>query len=208
MGNNNGFGALQLSAVHELANIGLGHATTALSDLTGRRFNMSIPRVDSVPVSTLVELVGGAETVCVGVCMPIEGDIEGHIAFLFPWESAQRIWTMLIGTAPEDLGGVGELEASVMLEVGNILNSSFLNALADMTNLTLHATPPMVSVEMTCAIAESIVVQAEQRDVTALAVETAIFDQNDETTRGYFLCIPTVNGLRLLLNRLGVPEAA
>lgn len=207
MGNTITFGTLQLSAVHEMANIGLGHATTALSDLTGHSFNMSIPSIDSVPVTTIATLVGGAETVCVGVFMPIEGDVEGHIAFLFPWASAQRIWTLLIGSAPESVGVVGELEASAMLEVGNILNSSFLNALSDMTGLALHATPPLVSVEMASAIAESIVAEAEQRDVLALAIETAIFDEA-ESTRGYFLCIPTLDGLRLLFERLGIAEAA
>jgi len=190
-----------------MANIGLGHATTALSELTGHSFNMSIPSVDSVPVNTISALVGGEETVCVGVFMPIEGDVEGHIAFLFPWGSAQRIWTLLIGSAPAEVSAVGELEASAMLEVGNILNSSFLNALSDMTGLALHATPPMVSVEMASAIAQSIVAEAEQREVVALAIETAIFDEA-EATRGYFLCIPTLAGLQLLFERLGIAEAA
>lgn len=201
------FGLMEMSVVHEMANIGLGHATTALSEMTGRSFNMSVPRVDSVPVSNLMDMLGGPEALCLGVFMPMEGDIEGHIAFLFPWPSAQRLWDMLIGSHPDDPSQVADLESSAMLEIGNIMNSSFLNAIADMASLRIQATPPLVSVEMACAIIQSIVAEAVQGDVVALCIETCIFD-SAEGTQGYFVCIPTVAGLERLFVSLGLSEAA
>lgn len=201
------FGILQMSAIHEMANIGLGHAMRALSDLTQHNFNMSVPSVDSVPVTTLSSLVGGEETLCVATFMPIDGDLEGYTAFVFPWESAQSIWHMLLGAAPDCPENLEEIHQSAMMEIGNILNSSFLNALADMTDLRLHATPPFVGVEMVSSLIGSVVSEAEENDAMLLAVETSIYDEESET-KGFFLCIPTRVGLELLFERLGIAEAA
>ncbi len=198
---------LQLSAVKEMTNIGLGHAATALSTLTGRSFNMSVPDVESVPVADLLERLDGPESLTLSVFMPFEGDVAGYIAFLFPWPSAQKLWGMILGQFPDSPEQVGELEASAMIEVGNIINSNFLNALSDMTELKMHATPPAMSIEMAQAVIGSIVLEAEMSDSVALAVRTAIFDEESETS-GYFLCIPTSNGLDTMFERLGISEAA
>lgn len=198
---------LRLSAIKELANIGLGHATTAIAELTQKPFNMSVPRAEEIGLEQLPLIIGGREEQTVGIYMSVTGDITGHIAFMFPWESAQKFWTMLLGYAPEDASGVGELEASVMLEIGNIVNSSFLNAISDMTGFSLHATPPMVSIEMAAAILESIVLEAYSTDHCALSIETRIVDDTGGV-EGYFVYIPSEKGLNDFFERLGLGEAA
>jgi chemotaxis protein CheC len=202
-----GFDALHLSAVKEIANIGLGHAATALTDLTGKSFNISTPNVESVPVAQLCELLGGYESIVLSVYMPFEGDVEGHIAFLFPFESAQHLWKMLVGEAPESPMDLNDLHCSAMLESGNIINSHFLNAISDMTDLKMHATPPMISCDFAASVVAQIVIEAEMSDAIALAVETQIYEEDSNTT-GYFLCIPTREGLNTIFNRIGLEGAA
>jgi chemotaxis protein CheC len=177
-------GVMEQSVVKELANIGLGHATTALSNLTGRPFNMSVPFVESIALEEIPLQLGAQEGISVGITMPIAGDAEGHIMFLTDWESAQGLWTMLLGSAPSDPWGVGELEASAMLEIGNIINSSFLSAIADMTNL-----------------------EASFSEHYALAIRTEIHDLAG-TFKGFFLYVPTMDGLKNAFRQLGLPEAA
>lgn len=198
---------IQLSAVQEMANIGLGHASTALSDLTGRSFNMEVPRVESVPLERVAEMVGGPEEVTLGVYMPFAGDAEGHIAFIFAWESACALWKMVLGFAPAGPDEVDELAGSAMHEIGNIINSSFLNALGEMTGLSLHATPPLLSVDHACSIVSSIVVEAEMSESVALAVETRIYEVGTNAVQGVFLCIPSHSGLRTMFAKLGLEAA-
>ena len=57
-----------------------------------------------------------------------------------------------IGLVPGSTRNLGEMELSVMGEMGNITGSFFLNALADATNLTLAPSPPAVMVDMAGAI--------------------------------------------------------
>lgn len=198
---------IQLSAVKEISNIGLGHAAKALADMTGQVFHISVPSVDSMPVEKAVEILGDPESVALGVYMPFDGDLEGHLALLFPWSSARKLLDLLMGSSPESPADVSEIEASAMLEIGNILNGSFLNAISDMNNLRVLCTPPSVGVEMMISIVETIVLEAELADAIALSVETSLFNDSEEI-KGFFLFIPTRESLGSLLTVMGVAEAA
>lgn len=200
-------GLMELSVVREMTNIGLGHATTALSEMTGKAFNMSVPDVESLSLEEIPELLGGSESYSAGIYMPIEGDVSGHIAFLMPWASAQSLWQMLLGSKPESPEFISEMDASAILEIGNIINSSFLNAISDMTNLSMHATPPYLAVEMSAAILDAIVVEANAGDHVALAIRTVIHEFNG-SMEGFFVYIPSIGGLRHLFSTLGIAEAA
>ncbi|MBS1706701.1 MAG: chemotaxis protein CheC [Armatimonadetes bacterium] len=207
MGEHQQLGLIAMSAIHEMANIGLGHAIRSLAELTAKPFNMAVPSVDTVPTENLQKILPDPECVCVAVFMPIAGDIEGYIAFLFPWPSAQALWTMLMGTAPESPDQIDEISMSAMLEIGNIINSSFLAALSDFTGLKIESTPPLAGVEMMGALATTVLAEAETHESIALSVETAIYDESHETN-GLFLCIPTRASLTKLFQGLGIEEAA
>lgn len=197
-------GLLETSAVREMANIGLGHATTALAGLTNRTIDMSVPDAESVPLEELPEMLG-SEALCVGIYMAIDGDIDGHVAFVLPWEGAQALWTMLLGAAPGEPEEVDALHASVLCEVGNIVDGGFLTAISDMTGLNLQATPPQLCADMGISVIGAIVCEAASADTAALAVRTTI-SAEDANLEGTFLFVPTMGGLRKLFNALGLPE--
>lgn len=200
-------GELRESVIREIANIGLGHATTSLAEMTAKAFEMSVPFVESVVLESLPNRLGGGEQLTVGIYMPIDGEIGGHIAFLCQWTSAQELWRLLLGQTPGHVGEVGMLESSALIEVGNIINSSFLRAISDMTGLELLATPPTMSVDMAGSILSSIVIEASMDDCTALSIRTEIHDECHHI-EGFFVFIPTTHGLERVFHMLGVSEAA
>ena len=201
------FGVMASSVVRELANIGLAHATTAMAELTGKTFDMAVPDVESVALERLPSLLGDPNGLCVATYMSIDGDVGGHIAFLMPWDSAEQLWQMLIGSCPANPEEVSDLHASVALEVGNMVCAGLMNSISDMTGLSLHATPPQVSMDMTAAVVASIVCEASFVDSVALSIQTEITDLQ-HTVRGFFVYIPTLGGLRSVFASLGVTEAA
>lgn len=198
---------LQLSALTEISNVGLGHAATALSTMMGKDIQIDVPNLDSVPISAVDRYFESPESEIVGVYLPFDGEVNGNLACLFDWPSAVNLWETLLGSSPETAADVDELYASVMLEVGNILTGNFLNAIADMTNLRILATPPTVGVECAYTVVSTIICQAEYTDAIALAVETCLFSESHSIT-GYCMFIPDRPGLSLLLDRLGVADAA
>ena len=52
---------LQLDALRELANIGSGTASTALSAMLGRSVDISVPKAQALPFAEAVEAAGPAE---------------------------------------------------------------------------------------------------------------------------------------------------
>jgi len=49
--------ALQIDALREVANIGAGHAATALSQMTNRRIGVNVPEIRIVRLEDVPELV-------------------------------------------------------------------------------------------------------------------------------------------------------
>ncbi|MCW5937121.1 MAG: chemotaxis protein CheC [Fimbriimonadaceae bacterium] len=203
-----GLGLLETSAVKEMANVGLGHATTSLADLTGRPFNMDIPEVFTLDGTDTSKLGDDPDAVAMATYVPFGGEITGTTAFIFPWESSCALWEMLLGQSPASPAEIDEFYASTALEIGNILCGSFLRAISDMTQVELHAEPPLVSVETLGAISSSMLAQAESECLTALAIETSLFSTDVPLVKGTFLCFPSQSGLAVIMRRLGIPEAA
>ncbi len=202
------FGLLELSAIREVANIGMGRASTALAEVTGQTFHMDVPEVSTASLSSVPDTLGDdPEALTVGIRMPIVGDVPGETVFLFPWECAQSIWVRMLGRAPASTEEIDELAGSAILEVGNILSSSFLSAIADFSGLNIQATPPQVSIDLLYSIAGSVVIEAELTNAVALAIQTRIYGANEPVT-GTFLCVPTLDGLHRLFRAFGIPEAS
>lgn len=195
---------LEISALTELANVGIGHATTALEQMTGISFSMDCPVVDSLPLERVLELLSAPEELAGCVFMPFEGDVEGHIAFLIPWSDACELWKALLGRAPERPDEIDEMYASTLVEVGNVINSSFLSALASMTETRLAASPPALAVDANASLLQSVAVEAEARHVVILAIQTRIHACQGRHIEAYFLAIPTVEGIRRLFGKLGL----
>lgn len=80
---------MKLDFLRELANIGTGHATTALSQmLDGKLFQLVVPDAQMLPFTEAADYMGGLEKVVVGIFVVISGDVQGHMACLHPLESA------------------------------------------------------------------------------------------------------------------------
>jgi Chemotaxis protein CheC, inhibitor of MCP methylation len=69
--NNNKMDAMQQDIFREIANIGAGHASSALSMMLECPVEQDIPEVQLVPLGDMMDLLGGAERVVVGVAMPL-----------------------------------------------------------------------------------------------------------------------------------------
>ena len=80
----------RLDALREVANIGAGHAATALSTLTATRIMISVPMVNIVPPGDFVpEIAPGVEIVAVQMAM--SGDIGGQTVFLLAIPAGLRL---------------------------------------------------------------------------------------------------------------------
>ena len=128
---------LQLDVLREIGNVGAGNSATALSRLIQRRIEMNVPHVALVPIEDVPEFVGGPELVVVGIFLRVYGKAPSNILFLIPRDSAFALVDTLLG---RDRGETTELDAmdeSALMEIGNILAGSYLNAFYTFTGMSM-----------------------------------------------------------------------
>ena len=195
---------IELDALKEVGNIGAGNAATALSQILGKRVDMTVPSARVLSLEQVPEILGGTEKLVVGVYLRMFGDIQGNMMFLLPTESAERLVKMLLGVSEE--GGIaGEISQSAIMEVGNILASSYLNALSQFATLTIVPSTPALAYDMAGAILSTILIELSEVSDYALLIETE-FQEDGEAIDGSFFMLPDLDSLHILLKLIGVSE--
>ena len=188
---------LQLDALRELANIGSGTASTALSGMLGRSVDISVPNAQALPFADAVDAIGEAEAEMTGIVLGIQGDMGGTVLLLVAPADADAMCVML-GLEPGD-----EFALSALGEIGNIVGASYINALGSMTGMELEPTPPATVTDMLAAIVATALASA------ALTGDIALLLDSDLTVEGEdcsitFLLVPDQGGVDELLSRLGL----
>ncbi len=196
----------RLDILREICSIGAGHAATALSQLTGRRIELEVPRVLFTKVQEVPRIAGGAETVVDGLYFRILGDARGVILMIFPEESGREIVRLVLGNQeamPEDA-----LSISAMREIGNILTSAFLSAIGQLAGLSLIPSVPGYARDMAGSILDLVLIELSRLEDTALVIET-VFREAGEGIRGHFFLLPDPHTLEATLKaaeRAGSPK--
>ncbi len=182
---------LQLDLLRELGNIGAGNATSALSVmLQDRKLEMVVPEVAILSLPETTTLIGGPEALVTGIYIAVSGDVDGHMAFLMPVESAEELISTILRQEPVEFDEMGR---SLLEEVGNIVVTSYLNALAEMTGLMMIPSVPGLAIDMAGAIWSSILAGAELIDDYVTVIKTD-FASEEKQIAGHIILIPDETG--------------
>jgi chemotaxis protein CheC len=188
---------LQLDALRELANIGSGTAGTALSSMLGHAIDISVPNALVVSFPEAVEATGPAESEVTGITLGVVGDLTATVLLLVPPADAQTMCRML-GLEPDD-----EYALSALGEIGNIVGTSYINALAAMTGLEMEPTPPATATDMLGAIVASVLADHAEGGDLALLLDSQLEVEGEDCSVSFVL-VPDRGGVDQLLERLGM----
>src|SRR5215203_2013542 len=196
----------QLDAMREVANIGAGHAATALSQMTNRKIMITVPRVNVRPLEEACDMVGTPDEVTAAVLMHMMGDLTGRALLMFPQRAAGTLCDYLLrrelGTTQE----FGEMERSALKEAGNILASAYLNALSDFMGMMLVPSVPSLVIDLTGAVLSSAHLNFGHDRDYAFCVETSFrVDGAPDPLGGHFLLLPDMSSLRAIFDAIRLP---
>jgi chemotaxis protein CheC len=191
------YSEMQLDALAELANIASGTAATALSQMLGREVELRVPRALALPLADAVDAAGAPEDIVTGIVLGLEGDVEALVLLLVPADDASLLCQMLGVEAGTEVGD------SALGEIGNILGTSYLNALSAMTGLTMMPTPPTLATDLLGAIVASVLAQAAGENDIALVLDSEL-DVADQPCSLSFLLLPASGRADELLAPLGL----
>ncbi|MDD1690197.1 MAG: chemotaxis protein CheC [Methanoregula sp.] len=152
------FTSKQMDALQEMANIGAAHSATTLSQMLDTQIGMNVPDITIVDIGKVGEFITDELTTM--IIFELQGDIPhgGFLVLHFPRDSAIRTAGIMQGSA----GAVhtfDEMDQSTIIEVGNIMISSFLSATSDLLGFNMLPSPPVLVVDMAHAAITSLVAQ-------------------------------------------------
>lgn len=192
-----------LDVLREIGNIGAGNATTALAQMLQRKVDMKVPKADLFEFRDFGEVIGGEETVMAGVYMLVEGDITGSMMFLLEKESAKHLTKqMLGGYGDPDAEEFGEMELSVLKEMGNIMTGAYLNSLSDLTGLKIFPSTPDLTIDMAGAILSVPAIEFGMLGDRILMIQTRFTD--DVEIDGFFVLVPDLKSYKKIMESLGM----
>jgi chemotaxis protein CheC len=196
---------MQLDILREIGNIGSGNAATALAQLLNAKIDMNVPQVNILPFAEVPDLVGGADLHVVGLFLVATGSAPASILFLLPVDKACLLVDMLMGkewgkTNPSNLS---DMDISALMELGNIICATYLNALGMFTQLDFRPSVPALGIDMAGAILNSVLAQFGAVADHVLVLETE-FKRGDQEIVGHFFLLPEPGSLDVILASLGV----
>jgi chemotaxis protein CheC len=200
--------AIQLDALREVANIGAGHAATALSQMIGETIMISVPTINVSPLEDVPPQVAEPDEPVAAVLMHMLGDLTGRTLLVFPKRTALRLASMLMRRPTEHRGEneeFTEMDQSAIKEAGNILSSAYMNALSDFMGMMLLPSPPSLAVDMSSAVLTTAYLQfGTDRDYVFCVESEFLMNDTDEKLRGFFLLLPDPASLQAILKAVRV----
>ncbi|MEO7822125.1 MAG: chemotaxis protein CheC [Gemmatimonadaceae bacterium] len=194
----------RFDALREVANIGAGHAATALSTLTSTRIMISVPMVNVVPPGDFVpEIPPGVEVVAVQ--MGMSGSISGRTVFLLALDAGVQLAERMLRRPRGSSKGLGELEQSALNEAGNILAGAYLTALSEFLKMRLMLSPPTLSRGDTMHALDAFGDHTPRAEAPILCVETEFFlEEPSESLQGFFLLVPDADAFDAIFRAVRV----
>jgi len=197
-----------MDALKEIANIGAGHAATALSQLMGKRVDMCVPQVDLIPLEAVAGYFGEPETEVWAIFSRCESSFPVSLVFIMNKSDGDLLAEKLFQAAriPDKVRFLPGMKESALSESGNMIMGAFVSAVGDLLRKNLPLSVPSISLDLMGAVMDILLEIFGGFGDTALATETELSFPG-ETRRNFsarILLIPDPGSLEILFRQLGV----
>ena len=197
--------SLELDTLREIGSVGTGNAATALSQMLGREVRITLPEVRIMGYNEAIEWIGGPEEITAGVLVKLSGQISGIMLSVQPLEFVNIVLESIMDKTAADYSGLTEMDHSALVEVGNIMISTFINALSGLAVMDVSLTVPAFTVDMQGAIlAVPMAEYGGQSDYIMTIGGNFVCDNKQVPCR--LLMSPDLRSLNALLRKLGVSD--
>ena len=197
--------SLEIDTLREIGSIGTGNAASALSTMLNREVRITLPEVRIMGYNEAIEWIGGPEAITAGVLVRISGQMTGVMLATQSLDFINLVLESMLSEGIEDYSQLGELERSALVEIGNIMISTFINALSGLADISVELTVPSLTVDMQGAIlAVPMAEYGGQTDYLMTIGGNFICEGREVPCR--LLLSPDIRSLNFLLRKLGVME--
>ena len=199
--------SLELDTLKEIGSIGTGNAATALSSLIGQQVRIEMPEVRIMGYNEAIEWIGGPEEITAGVLVKMSGQVNGIMLSVQQLEFVNLVLESMLGRALRITAAFMRWSALPLIEVGNIMISTFINALSSLAGIDIELTVPAFTVDMQGAIMTVPMAEYGGQSDYIMTIG-GNFVRNGKTVPCRLLLSPDIRSLNFLLRKLGVSSGA
>lgn len=185
----------------EIGNIGTGNAVTALSQMLMHPVDIAVPDLKILKYQEVCSLLDSADELQTGIMVGVGGEMEGMFLFLLSETFTMMVLNKILGEEEREFLNPGEMERSIICELGNIMCGSYINALASVMDLKLEVSVPDVCIDMGGAIL-SVPLSRFLRVSDDILMIDNLFHLGGESFLGRILFIPEPDSLDMMLRSL------
>ncbi|MDD5190731.1 MAG: chemotaxis protein CheC [Dehalococcoidales bacterium] len=181
-----------LAGWSKLARIGSTNAIVGLSQMLNQEITISALSLDEVSLKNSDTLIGRPDTQVIGIYLLFSGVTNGQILLVFQPKVAFELIDMAMSMPPGTTTTLGEMERSVLGEMGNIVGTYFLNAVADHIQVILMPSPPAVVQDVGGAVVGSVLAEAFAVHESIFVIRL-LFEAIGRKIEGKFLILPAAD---------------
>ncbi|MCI8342655.1 MAG: chemotaxis protein CheC [Firmicutes bacterium] len=197
----NGF---KLDVLKEIGSIGTGNAATALSSVLSQKIEMSLPEVKIMDYNKAIKEMGGAERIVNGVLVAFSGEINGLMLYMQDIDLINVVLERLLNDRKiSDYTELTELDMSALIEVANIIISSYVNAISSLTGITIQLSVPAICTNMLGAIVAVPMAEYGYETDKIMSIG-GNFKCNGKEVYSRLMMLPEIESLNFLMKKLGV----
>ncbi|WP_122643818.1 chemotaxis protein CheC [Luxibacter massiliensis] len=194
---------MERDVIREIGSIGNGNAATALSSMLEAKVKMTLPEVNILEFNAAMNHLGDPEDVVAAILVEMSGEIQGIMLFILTQDFADEILKRMLGKDTVDFLALDEIDTSVLTEIGNIMISSYINALSSLTNVNVVLSVPQLAVNMLGGIL-SLPMATMGINSDRIMMITGEFKIDGRELNSDMLLLPDVDSLNVLMKKLGV----
>lgn len=196
-------GNMEIDVLREIGSIGTGNAATALSGLLSRKVEMTLPQVEIQGYNEAIASMGGPETIVSGVLVKLSGEINGLMLYIQRLDFINLVLGQVLSEQITDYDQLREIEISALVEIGNIMISSYVSAIAKLTGISVNLSVPAISVNMLGGILSVPMIEYGHQSDKIMTIDGKFICDSKEVYSNLLL-VPEVRSLNYLMKKLGV----
>ncbi|HBC98746.1 MAG TPA: chemotaxis protein CheC [Lachnoclostridium sp.] len=194
---------LGLDLIREIGSIGTGNSATALSSMLGKTVRMTLPDVQILGYNEAIKFLGDPEEIVAAILVKMSGEINGLMLFVLKLDFINQVLSILMKEEIEDYYQLNVLETSALEEVGNIIISSYVNAISSLSEVSINLSVPDIAINMLGGILSVPMVEFGYQTDKMMMI-SGQFIIGGKVLHSDLLMMPEIQSLNFLMEKLGI----
>jgi len=189
-----------VDALLEIANVGVGRAAAALSELTSRPVEINVPELMIFSTDQPILMSDLRDAAILRVAQRFNQELEGYTLLLLNEEGSRRVARLILGEEIE-ANSFDEMEQSALLELCNIMINSVMGTLANELKMVLSYEVPFLDLKGISNFGELLVDLIPEHAAKVVFMRASL-KISAEVVHGYIVLILDEQNLQMLISRL------